>query len=139
MQPAAERFWTTLDQHAGIREPVEQRGLAGVGVAGDRDAGDVVATARLALDVAGAAQVLELLAQLGDPGVDAASVGLDLRLTGAAATDAVTAGGATAGLHVRIGAPDGFQPAPEVVARAEAIAALTGAGARSRDAGRTGP
>src|SRR6478672_2451679 len=94
-----------LDQHARVGEPVEQRGLAGVGVAGDRDAGDVVATPRLALDVAGAAQLLELLAQLGDPGVDAATVGLDLRLTGAAATDAVTAGGATAGLAREVATP----------------------------------
>lgn len=35
-------------------------------------------------------------------------------------------GGATAGMHVRIGAPVGFQPDPEVVARAEAIADQTG-------------
>jgi ornithine carbamoyltransferase len=35
-------------------------------------------------------------------------------------------GGATAGLHVRIGAPAGFQPDPVVIARAEAIAARTG-------------
>ena len=35
-------------------------------------------------------------------------------------------GGATAGLHVRIGAPAGFQPDPAIVARAEAIAARTG-------------
>ena len=35
-------------------------------------------------------------------------------------------GGATAGLHVRIGAPDGFQPDPAVVERAAAIAAGTG-------------
>jgi ornithine carbamoyltransferase len=35
-------------------------------------------------------------------------------------------GGALAGLHVRIGAPAGFQPSPAVVARAEAIARSTG-------------
>ena len=35
-------------------------------------------------------------------------------------------GGATAGLHVRIGAPAGFQPDPAIVARAEAIATETG-------------
>jgi ornithine carbamoyltransferase len=35
-------------------------------------------------------------------------------------------GGALAGLHVRIGAPAGFQPTPAVVARAEAIARSTG-------------
>lgn len=35
-------------------------------------------------------------------------------------------GGVTAGLHVRVGAPDGFHPSPDLVARAEAIAATTG-------------
>jgi ornithine carbamoyltransferase len=35
-------------------------------------------------------------------------------------------GGATAGLHVRIGAPADFHPDPAIVARAEAIAAQTG-------------
>ncbi len=35
-------------------------------------------------------------------------------------------GGATAGLHVRISAPEGFQPAADVVARAAAVAATTG-------------
>ncbi len=34
--------------------------------------------------------------------------------------------GATAGMHVRIGSPDEFSPAPSVVADAEAIAARTG-------------
>ncbi|MGI8768274.1 MAG: ornithine carbamoyltransferase, partial [Propionibacteriaceae bacterium] len=35
-------------------------------------------------------------------------------------------GGATAGMHVRIAAPAGFQPDPAVVERAETIAATTG-------------
>jgi ornithine carbamoyltransferase len=35
-------------------------------------------------------------------------------------------GGATAGLHVRIGAPDGYQPDASIVADASAIAARTG-------------
>jgi len=35
-------------------------------------------------------------------------------------------GGATAGMHVRIGAPEGYQPDPAVVADAERIAAETG-------------
>ena len=35
-------------------------------------------------------------------------------------------GGATAGMHVRIGAPAGYHPDPEVVARAAAIAVRTG-------------
>jgi ornithine carbamoyltransferase len=37
--------------------------------------------------------------------------------------------GATAGLHVRIGSPDGFAPDPEVLATAERIAAGTGGSA----------
>jgi ornithine carbamoyltransferase len=35
-------------------------------------------------------------------------------------------GGAAAGLHVRIGGPDGYQPDPAIVAAAERIAATTG-------------
>src|SRR4051794_1243209 len=77
-----------LDQRAGAGEAVEGAGLAGVGVAGDRDARDVVATALLALGVAGALHVGQLAAQLGDLGVDPAPVGLDLGLTGATAADA---------------------------------------------------
>ncbi|MEH1013337.1 ornithine carbamoyltransferase [Micromonospora sp. CPCC 206060] len=34
--------------------------------------------------------------------------------------------GATAGMHVRVAGPDGYDPSPEVVARAEQIAATTG-------------
>ncbi len=37
--------------------------------------------------------------------------------------------GATAGLHVRVSGPDGFRPDPEVLARAEQIAAGTGGSA----------
>ncbi|WP_174534500.1 ornithine carbamoyltransferase [Micromonospora chalcea] len=38
--------------------------------------------------------------------------------------------GATAGMHVRIAGPAGFQPDPEIVARAEKIAATTGGSAQ---------
>ncbi len=38
--------------------------------------------------------------------------------------------GATAGMHVRIAGPAGFQPDPEIVARAEKIAATTGGSVR---------
>jgi len=38
-------------------------------------------------------------------------------------------GGATAGMHVRVGAPAGYQPDPAVVARAQQIAAATGGSA----------
>jgi ornithine carbamoyltransferase len=35
-------------------------------------------------------------------------------------------GGVTAGMHVRIGAPEGFHPAPDLLARAQDIGATTG-------------
>lgn len=35
-------------------------------------------------------------------------------------------GGATAGMHIRVGAPEGYQPDPKVVSEAAAIAATTG-------------
>ena len=38
--------------------------------------------------------------------------------------------GATAGLHVVVGAPEGYQPVPDIVARATDIAAQTGGSAR---------
>jgi ornithine carbamoyltransferase len=40
-------------------------------------------------------------------------------------------GGATAGMHVRIGAPPGYQPDPAVLARAAGIAARTGGSVRA--------
>ena len=42
-------------------------------------------------------------------------------------------GGATAGMHIRIGAPDGHQPRPAIVADAEKIAAGTGGSVRVTD------
>ena len=42
-------------------------------------------------------------------------------------------GGATAGLHVRVGAPAGFQPPADVVDRATAVAARTGGSVRVLD------
>ena len=94
-----------LDQHPGAGQPVEETGLAGVGVAGDRDARDVVAPALLPLGVAGALHVGQLAAELGDLGVDPAAVGLDLGLTGATATDALATGRAPAGLTGQVAAP----------------------------------
>jgi ornithine carbamoyltransferase len=38
-------------------------------------------------------------------------------------------GGATAGMHVRIAGPEGYQPDPEILARAQGIAARTGGSA----------
>ena len=45
-------------------------------------------------------------------------------------------GGAAAGMHVRVGSPDGYDPDPAVLARAQEIAAGTG-GRRRRSATRT--
>jgi ornithine carbamoyltransferase len=42
-------------------------------------------------------------------------------------------GGATAGMHVRVAAPSGYQPDPAVVARAQRIAAATGGSATVGD------
>lgn len=55
--------------------------------------------------------------------------GLTLAYVGDAANNMAHSyllGGTTAGLHVRIGGPDGYQPDPDVVADAERIAADTG-------------
>jgi ornithine carbamoyltransferase len=42
-------------------------------------------------------------------------------------------GGATAGMHVRVGSPESFQPSPEVLKRAGEIAAATGGSVRWTD------
>src|SRR5262245_14113759 len=55
--------------------------------------------------------------------------GLTLTYVGDAANNMAHSyllGGATAGLHVRIGGPDGYQPDPRIVADASGIAAGTG-------------
>src|SRR3712207_4853947 len=87
-----------LHQHARAGEPVEQAGLAGVGVAGDRHARDGVAVARGALGGAGGRHAGDLAAQLAHPRADPPPVGLDLRLTGTTGADAATAGDAATGL-----------------------------------------
>ena len=94
-----------LDEHPGGGQPVEQAGLAGVGVAGDGHAGDLVGLPLAALGVAGDLHALELATELGDAVVDAAPVGLDLGLTGATTTDAVTAGGPATGLAGEVATP----------------------------------
>ena len=89
-----------LDEHAGVGEPVEQRRLAGVRVADDGDAGQAAAAAALALQLAGAAQVLQVALELGDAAHDAAAVDLELGLAratpGADAAGLVGVGGADA-------------------------------------------
>jgi hypothetical protein len=87
-----------LDEDPGSRERVQQARLAGVGVADDRDTRDVVATALAPLGLADLAHRLDVAAQLGHAVADAPPVQLDLRLTGATATDPDAAGGPAADL-----------------------------------------
>ncbi len=75
-------------------------------------------------------QVLADLAAVADArsGVGALA-GLDLAYVGDGANNMAHSyllGGATAGMHVRIGTPEGYLPRESVVARAEEIAELTG-------------
>ncbi|GMA93547.1 hypothetical protein GCM10025881_03710 [Pseudolysinimonas kribbensis] len=80
-----------LDEHAGAGQAVQQARLAGVGVARDRDRGHLVAVAGGALGLARGREALDLPTQPRHPGVDAAPVQLDLRLTGAAGAHALPA------------------------------------------------
>jgi ornithine carbamoyltransferase len=75
-------------------------------------------------------QILADLAAVADTrgGVDALA-GLDFAYVGDGANNMAHSyllGCATAGMHVRIGTPEGYLPLPEVVAAAESIAASTG-------------
>ena len=80
------RGWRTAGRghHGGAGEPVEQGGLAGVGVADQRDDRERARAARLAVQAAGAADVLQLLLDAGDALGDQAAVELELALAGAA-------------------------------------------------------
>ena len=87
-----------LHHHLGVGEQVEQGGLARVGVPDDRDGGHVVAGAVLPLGLTGGRHGVDLAAQFGHAGTDAATVEFDLRLTGSAGADSGTACDAAAGL-----------------------------------------
>lgn len=75
-------------------------------------------------------QILADLAAIADErGSVSALAGLDFAYVGDGANNMAHSyllGGATAGMHVRIGTPEGYLPNPEVVAKAEQIAAGTG-------------
>ena len=73
-----------LDHEAGLGEPVHEGGLAGIGVAGDRNRRDGTASARAALGLTGGGHGLDLSAQAGHALADTTPVELDLGLTGAA-------------------------------------------------------
>jgi hypothetical protein len=87
-----------LDQHVRAGDAVEQRRLAGVGVADERHGLDVLALALGRLRVADPGVVDEVALELADPPHDAPAVDLELGLTGAATTDARAAGDPATGL-----------------------------------------
>ena len=75
-------------------------------------------------------QILADLAAIADArGSVGALAGLDLAYVGDGANNMAHSyllGGATAGLHVRIGTPEGYEPLADIVAKAEQIAEATG-------------
>src|SRR5256886_5269617 len=73
-----------LHQDTGPGQPVEQAGLAGVGVPGDRHARHRVAYPPGPFGLPDHAHRLDLALELGDAGTDPAPVGLQLGLTGTA-------------------------------------------------------
>ena len=72
-----------LRHHVGMGQLVEQRGLAGVGIADQRDDGIRHLLARRAMKPARALHLFDLLANLGEAFADQAPVGFDLGFTGA--------------------------------------------------------
>ncbi len=89
-----------LHQDAGAGEPVEQRGLARVGVAGDGHRRHLVALALLPLEVAAGLHARDLPAHLGHLLADAAPVGLDLGLTGTTGGHAAARGAGATATHL---------------------------------------
>ena len=85
----------------GARQRVEQRRLARVRVAGERDRRQVRALALGALRRARGAHAVELAAQRGDPVARQPAVGLDLRLARAAGADAADAATGAQTLEMR--------------------------------------
>jgi len=79
-----------LDQYPRTGKPVQDGGLASVGIAGDRNARHAVPPANRALGVPYGPHVGDLTLEPGDPSPDPAPIGLDLGLTGPAQTHAAT-------------------------------------------------
>ena len=94
-----------LDQHVGVGEAVEQRGLARVGVADERDGGAGAAPTALALRVAVLGQPVEVALEPRDARLDAPAVDLELRLTGTTVADQPAARTATGTLLAELLAP----------------------------------
>ncbi len=84
-----------LHQHPGAAQAVEQRGLAGVGVADDGHLGGPAAPAALVLGVLVGRHGAQVGLELVDPAGDASTIGLELGLARTAGADP----GAAAGRH----------------------------------------
>ncbi|MFV0285659.1 MAG: ornithine carbamoyltransferase [Demequina sp.] len=93
-------------------------------------AGTTVPVVNALTDLYHPCQILADLAAVADArGGSSALAGLDLAYVGDGANNMAHSyllGGATAGMHVRIGTPDTYLPDPAIVSRAEEIAAETG-------------
>ena len=94
-----------LHQHAGAGHGVNERGLSGVGVAGNGYLRDSRALTLGTLDLTGGLHSAQLLAQPGHLRADAAAIRLDLGLTGTAQADAAIGAGAAARLARKVAAP----------------------------------
>jgi hypothetical protein len=94
-----------VDENTGPSEPVEEAGLAGVGVSDNCDRRDFMAPALRALRFPGDIHFTQRRAQPGNAAIYAPPVGLQLRLAGTAASYADTAAGTTADLPREIAAP----------------------------------
>src|SRR3954470_24891036 len=89
------------DAHLGAGERVEQRRLAGVRVAGERDLRQLAALALGAHRRPRGLDLAQLAAQRGDPVAGETAVGLELGLAGAAGADAALAAAGAEALEVR--------------------------------------
>ena len=94
-----------LHEYTRARQPVQQRGLARVGVADDRHAGHPVPAALGAFALPGDVHLAEPTAKLRDPVVDAAPIRFEFRFARPTAADARAACGAAAGLPGQVSAP----------------------------------
>ena len=123
-----------LDQHSRGGQPVQQAGLAGVGVAGDGDRWDRVAATQRALGLADDPHRRQLAPQLGDALGDPTPVDLELRLAGTAGPDAGAAGHPATPLPGQRNTP-ATQPRQQVVQLGEfdLRLALLGAGVLGED------
>ena len=117
---------------SGPGDGIEQRGLAGVGVAHDGHHGDLVFHAALTLSTPDPAHLLQLRLELVDLAVDMAAVRLQLGLAGALGADGPLAAGT--GLALQMG-PHADQPGQQILilGQLHLQAALTGAGPLGED------